>query len=165
LLSKNGNILFFTGTCNETLNTTFICSCADGWKGIHCEIQINYCHNATCVNNGICRPLFLNYTCECLGESYSARHCEITASTTIFCQTLSKSFACVAIIAIIAVAMFVTVLDGLKYFFGIDPVSDELKRLEQIKQSRNNKPPVIVRFIYVNAPSTESVSTVKDSSV
>jgi hypothetical protein len=66
---------FFTGTCFVTSNTTSNCACADGWKDSHCETKIDYCFNITCQNRGVCRPLVLDYKCECL-HRYSGRYCE-----------------------------------------------------------------------------------------
>ena len=116
--------------------------------------MINYCTNATCLNRGVCRPLLLNYTCECLGDSYSGRHCEIVARKTVVSQTVSKSFALVAIIALGTVAMFVFALDVLNYGFGIDPAGEELQRVSmRTRQKRSKKSIVAIQFLYVNASS------------
>jgi hypothetical protein len=148
-------ILFIVGTCNEI----FGCVCDDGWQGIHCESMINYCDfdNVTCENKGVCRPLLLNYTCECVGNNfYSGRHCEIKSRKIIIFNIVSKSFAYIAIIALIVVAMFVIIMDILKYCFGIDPVHHERERYRREKRAKKRKRPVIQRFIYVNAPSQAS---------
>jgi hypothetical protein len=68
-------------------------------------------------------------------------------------QIASKSFAYVAIIAMISVAMFIVIMDILKYCFGIDPVHEERERLRRTKQAKKRKP-VIQRFVYVNAPAS-----------
>lgn len=116
--------------------------------------MINYCENITCENNGVCRPLFMNYTCECLGESFSGRHCEIVTRKTIVLQTVSKSFAYIAIIFLVIVIAFIVIMDILKYCFGIDPAKDELERIRRAKaRKRARGPPVIQRFTYVNTPS------------
>jgi hypothetical protein len=98
-----------------------------------CEIKFGFCFNVPCQNNGVCRPLLLNYRCECLGDSYSDRHCEITATKIIIYKIVSKSFAYVAIIAIVSVAMFIVIMDILKYCFGIDPVDEERERMRRKK--------------------------------
>jgi hypothetical protein len=152
LQSLNRDKMFFIGTCNETSNTTFNCSCELGWGGKHCEIKVNHCENVTCENYGVCRPLFRDYSCECLGDSYSGQHCEITATRIKIYQMVSKSFAYVAIIAMISVVMFVIIMDILKYCFGIDPTRDDLERIRREKRAKKRKP-VIQRFIYVNPPS------------
>jgi hypothetical protein len=115
---------------------TFNCICTDDWKGTHCETKIIYCSNITCQNNGVCRPLLSNYTCECLGESYSGRHCEITASKIIIFGIVSKSVAYIAVIAMASVAMFVLIMDLLKYCFNIDLTCEELKEIRRKKQAK-----------------------------
>ena len=148
--------VLFVGTCNETSNTTFACSCLNGWTGIHCESKINYCEGVKCENNGVCRPLFLNYTCEYLGTSYSGRHCEIVATSRIIRQIVTKSFGYVAIIFLVVVVSFFVIMDILKYCFGIDPTKDELEKIRRAKaMKRMKRRPVIQRFTYVNAPPKE----------
>ncbi len=116
--------------------------------------MINLCKSGPCMNNAVCRPSILNYTCECLGKNYySGRHCEITSMKIIIYKIVSKSFAYVAIIAMITVAMFVIIMDILKYCVGIDPVHEDRERLRREKQAKKRKRPVIQRFVYVNAPS------------
>ncbi len=143
----------FSGTCNETSNTTFNCSCQNGWSGAHCEAMVNYCENVICLNKGVCRPLFLNFTCECLGTSYSGRYCETVATATVVRQAVSKSFGYIAILGLISVISFFVIMDMLKYCFGIDPLKEELEKIRKAKVAKKaNRPPVIQRFVYVNAP-------------
>ena len=139
------------GYCNETSNMTFVCSCTLDWDGIHCEKKVDYCQHIHCLNFGVCRSLLQNYTCECLSESYSGRHCEITAQKITIRQVISKSFAYISIIAIGTVAMFVIIMDLLKYCLGIDPVKRKLKHIPVRKRP---KQVVIVRFIYIDAPTS-----------
>jgi len=149
------------GKCNETSDGTFQCICDDGWQGINCESMVNYCdyENVTCMNNGICLPLLLNYTCECLGDNfYSGRHCEITSTKILVHETISKSFAYIAIIAITTVAMFVVIMDILKYCFGVDPVREQREKIHRAKPVIKRKRPVVQRFIYVNAPPVQPPS-------
>jgi hypothetical protein len=54
------------------------------------------------------------------------------------------------------VAMFVVIMDILKYCFGMDLTREELERYRREKQARKRKRPVIQRFVYVNAPSESS---------
>ena len=137
----------FVGSCHEISSTTFRCSCKPGWQGARCETQVDYCADVTCLNNGVCRGSLLNYTCQCLGEAFSGRHCEIKASATVVRQAVSRSLAFVAIIVLSITLCFIVVLDVLKYCFGIDPVAQGTPRLAK---KRHRKPPVGVRFIYVN---------------
>ena len=126
-------------------------------KGTHCETKINYCDNVRCQNNGVCRPLVRGYKCECLGDSFSGQHCEIVATRIKIYQIASKSFAYIAIIALLSVAMFIVIMDILKYCFGIGPVREERERLRQRRnQQIKKRKPVIQRFVYVNAPVVPS---------
>jgi hypothetical protein len=142
--------------CNETLDAPFYCVCPDGWYGAHCEFMIHDCEGVKCLNNGVYRPGLLNHTCECLGDSYYGPICEFTAPKIVIYKIVSKSFAYVAIVAMTIVAMFVVIMDILKYCFGIDLTREELERYRREKQARKRKRPVIQRFVYVNAPSESS---------
>jgi hypothetical protein len=79
---------------------------------------------------------------------------------------VSKSFAYVAITAMTTVAMFVIIMDILKYCFGIDPVHEERERIRREKRAKKRKP-VIQRFVYINAPpaSEEQVVTTAETTV
>lgn len=145
----------FSGICNTTSDLTFNCTCTNEWEGVRCERKKNNCHNIICENRGVCRSLVDNYTCECLGDSYYGRHCEFTATKIVIYKMVSKSFAYVAIIAMVVVVMFVIIMDVLKYCFGIDPVHRERERLWREKRKKKHKP-VIQRFVYVNAPTPSS---------
>ena len=127
--------------------------------------MINYCQNITCLNNGICQPLLLNYSCLCLGDSYSGRHCEITSTKTEVYQKISKSFAYIAIIAILCFAMLIVIMDVLKYFFHIEPTYKQLKKDKQKKKKKKVKSPVISRLIFVHVlttqPSRQAIATVQ----
>ncbi|CAF4027943.1 unnamed protein product, partial [Rotaria sordida] len=145
----------YHGICNETSNSTFNCICNEGWQGINCESMINFCDNVTCWNKGVCRSLLSNYQCKCLGDSYYGRRCEFTSLRIKIYKIVSKSFAYVAIIAISSVAMFVIIMDILKYCFGIDPTCEDLERYRREKRAKKRKP-VIQQIIYVNTPSPSS---------
>ena len=160
------HVLFLSsaiGTCNDTGNQTFHCQCPKDWEGKHCERLVDYCQNVICENNGVCRSLSGDYLCECLGDSYSGRNCEITSRHTAVYQAVSKSLGYIAILSLSTVVMFIVSLDVLKYGFGIDTVAAERKRLQRRKKlaSRRRQPPVIQRFIYVNTPTT----TIQETSV
>ena len=116
---------------------------------------MNFCGNVICQNRGVCRSFSLNYSCECLGISYSGRHCEITANKVVVYQAVAKSFAFVAISALILAAIFIVVMDVLTYYFGIEPVCDyELEKIQQ--QKKKAKSGIPFRFLYVHAPSSDN---------
>jgi hypothetical protein len=121
------------------------------------------------LNNGVCQPSLLNYSCQCLGDSYSDRHCEIVSNKVVARQTVSKSFAYISIIAMVSVVMFIVILDILKYFFGIDPICKEFKRIKRKIKTKKKKHPIIIRFTYVDAPSAQPsqmvISTIGEKTV
>ena len=122
--------------------TTFQCQCTPGYDGINCQFISDMCKNIICENNGRCFSSHLSWSCQCLGDSlYYGQNCEHTSSELVAKQILSKSFAFIAIIAIIAVYAFVTTMDILKYGFGIDPVDRERQRmaLDKGKKSKTSK--------------------------
>ena len=90
--------------------------------------------------------MLLNYTCECLGNSYTGRHCEIKASQLAAHEALSKSFAYVAICALLGLAVFIVTMDVLKYGFHIDPAREERERLRRLRAKKHT----YIRFIYVH---------------
>ena len=57
-----------------------------------------------------------------------------------------------------SVAIFVIVMDVLKYFFNIDPSRKELEQLQQEKREKRRRP-IIVRFIYI-AEETRNATSV-----
>ena len=138
-----------SGTCNRTTNGTFECLCLPGWTGIYCEKKINYCEKVTCQNNGVCRSLLMNYSCECLGDHFSGRHCEKVAKKIVALRIVSKSVGYIAIIFLVCTVGFFVAMDVLKYCFAIDLTEKELKHIRQKKIKRR---PVIQRFVYVNTP-------------
>ncbi|CAF0991866.1 unnamed protein product [Adineta steineri] len=129
------NTCWNNGTCIERAATTFNCSCQSGWQGLYCEIKINYCENVTCFNSGICRSLLLDYTCECLSESFTGRHCEITQKTMVIHQMVSKSIGYISIIFIVGVCIKISI-----------------KKNSTKKRPKKAKRPLIIqKFAYVNA--------------
>jgi hypothetical protein len=101
--------------------------------------MINYCYDELCQNSGVCRPVLGNYSCECLGGSYSGRHCETKEKRIIIIQAASKSLSFIAIIAILCVAMLIIIMDILHYCFGIDPVKKERKQIRKEKHVKRQK--------------------------
>lgn len=111
--------------------------------------MINYCDGNECQNNAVCRSLLGHHTCECLGDNFSGQFCEITALKIKIIRIVCKSFAFVGILALISAAMFIVIMDILKYGFDIDPVHEERQRLRRERRAKYRKP-VIQRFTYVN---------------
>ena len=143
--------------------TAHICTCAQGWTDLNCATKIDYCQNIACQNNGVCRPLFQDYQCECSSPDYSGRHCEITASALITRKMVAISFSYVAILSISTVLGFIVLLDVLKYVFHIDPVRRERqqKKPRRTLPKKSSRSRVIIRFVYVNSvqPSHSNAPT------
>ncbi|CAF1290668.1 unnamed protein product [Rotaria sordida] len=114
----------------------------------------------TTMDSGICRPLSLNYECECLYGMYSGRHCEHMERFFIIRQYAFKSLAYAAILIICSSATFIIILDILEYIFHIDVTRQQLERLQrrQILEKRkilmSKKPGIAIRFIYINKQIT-----------
>ena len=142
------------GVCRTNGNQSFLCLCIDGWEGDHCQNQRNLCRDVRCLNGGVCRSSFLNYTCECLGQSFSGQYCEITSSETILLQRFSKFSVSIAIIAMITAAVLVVTMDVLKYAFGIDPAKGDLEKLQEKKKVQTKKPIMVIRYLYVHSSSS-----------
>ena len=136
------------GSCNGTSKSDASCSCSPEWQGERCQAKTDYCLNVTCENGGSCRRLVGNYSCECPTEDYFGPRCEDVSARIAIFRVVSKSFGYVGILSILAVAMFVIVMDVLKYCFDIDPARKELELLRKEK----NRRPLIQRFIYVHGP-------------
>ena len=148
---------FNNARCNETSPTFFVCQCEPGYEGQHCERLTNYCRNTTCQTNGQCRSRLLNFTCECTTTSYSGHYCEEKSAALVVKQTVSRSFAYIAILAISFLFGFIIVTDVSKYVFKIDPVAADQKRAEKMKTAKRTsrtKPIIVQRFIYVNWEAT-----------
>ena len=159
ILIKIINEMIFLGICNETSNTEYQCSCSAGWEGNHCQNVINYCTDVSCLNNGVCRSSLMNYTCECLPDSYSGRHCEITANRIVIYQTISKSVGYIAILVVISAATLIVIMDLLKYCFGINPTRVQRKQIP-----RKRKTPVIIQYKYIHLLMPPKTAEIIDQS-
>ena len=121
---------------------------------------MDYCLNRTCQNKGLCRKFFGGAKCECLQGSYSGEFCEITATRIIIYQIVSKSCAYIAILALVIVALFVIIMDILKYGFGIDPTAEFLEEVRRENAAKRRRP-VAIHYVYVN-PSPDQLETIEE---
>ena len=125
--------------------------------------MVSYCDGVKCENQAVCQPSFRNYSCECLDTSYSGRRCENVATSRIIRQTVARSLGYIGILSIIFVAGFVVVMDVLKYCFGIDPVKEELERIQRTKAMKRRKHrPVIKRYTYHNETPRRSLKPITE---
>lgn len=72
------------GECS-TSGGGYVCTCAPGWTGVDCEIDIDECASNPCVH-GECADRLNGYTCEC-DTGYSGTHCEIPPPSVYNCTT------------------------------------------------------------------------------
>ena len=134
---------------------TFYCECEYGYTGIHCELTINLCGNITCANRGLCQTINMTWKCTCLDSSlFYGDYCQFQTNFLLIRKALSRSFASVAITAIVSTCSFIVLMDILKYVFHIDPVKAERqrcqKRQEEIKRApKSSSPKVAIRFQYI----------------
>ncbi|CAF0821908.1 unnamed protein product [Adineta steineri] len=147
------------GLCNETSPTTFQCDCYPGYEGLNCESLTDYCDGIVCQNNGQCRPILLNFTCECTTKDVTGRYCEIKSNSLVIKAAVKRSVGYIAIVAIIGVISIFVGFDALTYIFKIDTVKRHRKYLAKRRRQqreRQSKPKSVIRFVYVNASPDES---------
>lgn len=143
----------FLGTVKGIVNGTCQCRCVGKYHGAHCELQVDLCQNFTCENQGVCVSRADHAACLCVGSGfYSGDRCEIVETKRIVLGVVAKSFSWLAILILICFALFIIIMDLLKYVFGIDPVEVERKKMRE--ERRRRRRPVVQHFVYVNAPDT-----------
>lgn len=148
---------------NSSVLTTdgakFLCECILGYEGVYCETRTNFCQGVKCQNDGICQIVEAAWQCLCLDTSfYYGDYCQYKTLKLKIKEILSKSFASIAIGAIVTTCTFVVIMDVLKYFFHIDPVGSERDNYRKRREARRRarqKPKkeqqnVALRFQYVS---------------
>ncbi|CAF1317461.1 unnamed protein product [Rotaria sp. Silwood1] len=155
----NGTCIPINSNVSSTDGTNFKCECIQGYNGIYCELSVDLCGNITCEHDGICQTVESVWKCLCVESTYYyGDYCQFKTTTLKVKEILSKSFASIAIGAIITTCAFVIVMDVLKYVFHIDPVATERdnyrKRREEQRRARrpikNNQWKLALRFQYVS---------------
>jgi hypothetical protein len=96
----------------------------------------------------------MSWKCFCLDPSlYYGNFCQFQTNALQVKKALSKSFAGVAIAAIVSTCSFVILMDILKYGFRVDPVKREREKSQKLKEEKRvaqtNAPKIAVRFQYI----------------
>ncbi|CAF1090978.1 unnamed protein product, partial [Brachionus calyciflorus] len=70
------------GQCNyDAFMNKLICVCHENYYGSSCKFDLRPCSSNPCLNNGKCSNINinnnLNYECQCYGDYFSGRNCEI----------------------------------------------------------------------------------------
>ncbi|XP_078690659.1 uncharacterized protein LOC144921486 [Branchiostoma floridae x Branchiostoma belcheri] len=60
--------------CQDQIGS-YRCVCEVGFTGVHCEVNINDCHDGSCRNGGTCVDGIANYTCVC-PDGFNGKLCE-----------------------------------------------------------------------------------------
>ncbi|KAM4536515.1 sushi, von Willebrand factor type A, EGF and pentraxin domain-containing protein 1 [Odontesthes bonariensis] len=88
------------GTCEE-VGAGYVCTCAPGFTGAKCEIDINECDSAPCQNEGLCKDGMGDFQCQCkpgfLGSLCEAEVNECISSPCLnegVCVDEVNKFAC-----------------------------------------------------------------------
>ena len=68
---------------------------------------------------------------------------------------VAKTFGFIAILVIVLSVVFIIVLDVLKYGFGVNAAV--VQHAKKVKRAR--RPPMMIRFIYVNRETVPSSSS------
>ncbi|KAF5295925.1 hypothetical protein FQR65_LT10356 [Abscondita terminalis] len=68
------------GTCFNTGEGSYTCSCSPDFTGTECETSIHDCTTNPCFNGGTCSPNGTYHTCVC-PRGFQGPHCEVSVDT------------------------------------------------------------------------------------
>ncbi|XP_067941299.1 delta-like protein B isoform X2 [Watersipora subatra] len=89
------------GSCTNTGEGSYTCSCPIGYGGVNCEIEYDDCHRQPCLNGGTCKDVGNDYMCEC-PSGFSGTTCAISAERCSempcanggTCEAVGESYRC-----------------------------------------------------------------------
>uniref|UniRef100_A0A8C4NGL3 EGF like repeats and discoidin domains 3 n=1 Tax=Eptatretus burgeri TaxID=7764 RepID=A0A8C4NGL3_EPTBU len=81
------NPCYHGGVCEKVLPrgdsyTDFHCTCQRGYRGHHCQIDINDCESTPCLNGGVCTDFVGDYQCHCTAE-FLGRNCQLGCASPL----------------------------------------------------------------------------------
>ncbi len=153
-LRNNGTCIEINSTISGDSTASFRCECEESHTGLHCELKIDLCGNITCANKGMCQTINIAWKCTCLDSTlFYGNYCQFQTNSLQIKKAISRSFASVAITAIVSTCSFVIFMDILKYVFHLDPVKTERQKLQKKEEEKRavkpNVPKIAIRFQYV----------------
>lgn len=98
----NGGIL--VETIGENGFPKKMCQCEGGFQGEHCEYNVDDCVGISCSHRGVCQDGINQYTCACF-DGFSGEYCQNTSFETEILLAVTRSFATVAILLIVGIAL------------------------------------------------------------
>ena len=104
----NGGTLIQVKVTNN--QSTEQCLCPPGFRGHHCEENIDDCVNVDCSNRGFCEDGIETHKCSCF-DGYYGENCERATVETVLIKVVRRSFGIVAILLIISICGLVVASD------------------------------------------------------
>ena len=125
---NGGNLFQIWDRFNQSIEK---CICLQGFRGEHCEENIDDCHGIDCSDHGLCEDGIQTYKCSCFDGFYGF-HCERTNVQTVLIQAASRSFGVIAILLIAIIASLVVASDIHTYLTRKQEKHDLLHRIPRV---------------------------------
>jgi hypothetical protein len=86
------------------------CLCARGFRGEHCEEDIDNCQSVDCSGNGICIDGVDSFQCSCF-DGFSGLLCQRSTMQQTLIKVVNRSFGIIAIVIIASIVCLVVISD------------------------------------------------------